>query len=312
MRVCNYSLIHQKLAVILILIFFSNCGEKPKDAEVDQIDGDMASLITDAKETANENWNISFLLDLSDRIDTAKYPNPAMEFYQRDASYILSIAKVFDAHLRSKPLRTWDDKIQIFFDPEPSNNNINVITQELKYQFTRQNATEDILEKFIGNYATNPTKIYELAIEDGRYVGSDTWGFFKNKVKPYCIESNHRNILVILTDGYIFHVDNKKIEGNRTSFLTPEEVRRKRLNDASWQAKFKNEDYGFIPAINGLATLEILVLNLNPSKYNAYEEDVLKAYWSDWFEQMGVKRYEIQTTDLPTNIEMIIKNFILR
>lgn len=296
------------LSSILISILVLHCAEEPKE---ERLDTEMVSFITDAKGTANENWNVSFLLDLSDRIDTMKYPNPAMEFYQRDAAYILSIAKIFDAHLRTKPLRTWNDKIQIYFDPEPSNRNINTISEELKYHFTRQNATKEILEEFIDKYASNPTKIYELAIENGRFVGSDTWGFFKNKVHPYCIEDQHRNVLIILTDGYIFHVDNKKIDGNRTSFLTPEEIRKRKLTDKSWRVKMEKEDFGFIPAGEQLENLEILVLNINPSTNSPYEEDVLRAFWTDWFEKMGVKRYEIQTSDLPSNTENIIKDFLL-
>ena len=296
------------LSALLTCLFFLQCAEEPKE---EHLDAKMASLITDAKGTAEENWNVGFLLDLSDRINPEKYPNPAMEFYQRDATYIGSIAELFNAHLRTKPIRTWNDKIQIYFDPEPSNGNINTISEELKYHFTRQNASKELLEEFLIRYALNPTKIYDLAIEDGRYVGSDTWGFFKNKVQPYCIDQQHRNILIILTDGYIFHINNKKTEGNRTSFLTPEEVRRKKLTDSSWRDRMEKEDFGFIPVGEGFDALEVLVLNINPSQNSPYEEDVLKAFWTDWFEKMGVKRYEIQRTDLPSNTEKIIKDFFL-
>lgn len=308
MKIELASPVNRMLPALLASLFFLQCAEEPKE---EPMDPEMVSLITNAKATAEENWNVSFLLDLSDRIDTVKYPNPAMEYYERDAAYILTIAELFNAHLRAKPLRSWNDKIQIYFDPEPSNSNINTISEELKYQFTRQNATQEILEEFLEKYTSNPKKIYELAIENGGYVGSDTWGFFKNKVKPYCVDQGHRNFLIILTDGYIFHINNKKTEGNRTSFLTPEDVRRKRLTDSSWRERMENEDFGFIPATAGLDNLEILVLNINPSTNSPYEEDVLRAYWIDWFEQMGVQRYEIQTTDLPSNTEKIIKDFLL-
>ena len=42
-----------------------------------------SSYIT-AQNKIPSNLNISVLLDLSDRIDTIKYSNPSMEFYQRD------------------------------------------------------------------------------------------------------------------------------------------------------------------------------------------------------------------------------------
>ena len=51
-----------------------------------------SSFIT-AQNNIPSNLNISVLLDLSDRIDTIKYSNPSMEFYQRDLGYLKSVAK---------------------------------------------------------------------------------------------------------------------------------------------------------------------------------------------------------------------------
>jgi hypothetical protein len=45
-----------------------------------------------------QNLNISFLLDLSDRIDPKKNP----DFYQRDLGYIKSIETAFVNHVKGK------------------------------------------------------------------------------------------------------------------------------------------------------------------------------------------------------------------
>jgi hypothetical protein len=66
----------------------------------------------------------------------------------------------------------------------------------------------------------------------------------------------------------------------------------------------------FIKANNDLSNLEILVLGINPDTKNPYEDEVIKAYWAKWFEAMQVKRYEIHTTELPSNMDKIIKDFI--
>ena len=54
-----------------------------------------------------------------------------------------------------------------------------------------------------------------------------------------------------------------------------------------------------------------MVLGINPDKKNPYEQDVVVKYWSDWFEAMKVNKYEIKSAGLPSNMDKIIKDFIL-
>lgn len=291
----------------IVVSFCVGCVEdNARDAAVKQKAIDVPS-----KNSSNENLNISFLLDLSDRINPEKYPNESMEYYERDAAYITSVSEAFDTHLRSKRVRAMDEKIQVFFDPEPKNSTINSISNQLKFHITRENASLELLDKVKSIYATKPEEIYKLAIADNKYVGSDTWRFFKTKVEDFCIEENHRNILVILTDGYIYHKDTQIKEENTTTYLTPQTIRGFTLNTADWKNKMDEKGYGFVSANSDLNNLEILVLGINPDKKNPYEEDVIMTYWKDWFEAMQVKRYELKTAGLPSNMDKLIKDFIL-
>ncbi|MCL6218196.1 hypothetical protein [Zunongwangia pacifica] len=253
---------------------------------------------------------MSLLLDLSDRINPEKYPNPSMEYYQRDAAYIQTVADAFKANVQQKKIILIDDQIQLFFAPEPSNPEINAISQDLKFSFNKANISNESLNLFEQHYKNLPTKIYELAILDDHYVGSDTWKFMNQKVKDYCIEENYRNILVILTDGYIYHKDNLREEGNQTTYLTPEFIRSKHLTANDWKRKYEENNYGFIPATNNLKNLEVLVLGINPDPKNDFEDDIIKRYWSDWLEAMGVANYKIYNADLPANMQQVITKFI--
>lgn len=257
-----------------------------------------------------QNLNISFLLDLSDRIDPNKYPNDAMEYYKRDAAYIKSVAEAMRHHLNSKRIRQINDKIQVFFEPEPSDPEINEISEKLKFNFSRHNISKDLLENFDENYNTYPTQIYNLAIEDNNYIGSDTWRFFKANIQDYCIEEGYRNVLVIMTDGYIYHKDTKIKKDNKTSYLTPEYIRSVGLNSNNWMELYNEKQFGYIKLDKDLSNLEVLVLGINPDPKNDYEEEVIKKYWSDWFEEMNVKKYKIMNADLPSNLDKIIKDFI--
>tara|TARA_B100000678_G_scaffold204024_1_gene171796 strand:- start:7676 stop:8599 length:924 start_codon:yes stop_codon:yes gene_type:complete len=296
-----------------ILFLFFACKSDPKSdssGALSNKEESRASAAHSVKPGAGKNLNISLLLDLSDRINPEKYPNPSMEYYQRDAAYIQTVATAFKANIQQKKIILIDDQIQLFFAPEPLNPEINTISKDLKYSFNKANISNDRLALFEQHYKELPTKIYELAILDDHYVGSDTWKFMNQKVKDYCISEDYRNILVILTDGYIYHKDNLRKEGNQTTYLTPEFIRSNHLIDNNWNQKYEEKNYGFIPANTKLNNLEVLVLGINPDAKNDFEDDVIKRYWSDWLESMGVVNYKIYNADLPSNMQQVINKFI--
>ncbi len=293
--------------LFLFLTFFHSCKN---DKELPVIPKVKSEINTVKLSSNRPNLNISILLDLSDRINPKKYPNSSMEYYLRDLGYVNSIAEAFETHLRNKRSITINDNIQLFLDPEPSDRSLNDKINKLKMSFTRNNATKESIILTSKNYDSITKLIYENAIKDNKYVGSDTWKFFKNKVKDYCIEDNSRNILIILTDGYIYHKDTKRKEHNKTTYLTQQSIRSSKLTDGNWETKFNENDFGFIPATDNLSNLEVLVLGINPDKKNQYEEDVIIKYWGNWLDNMGVVKYEIKLSDLPSNMDKLIKSYI--
>jgi len=302
-----------KTKIILLLPFitiflFTSCGcrnEKKKENTKE------TSTIKE-KTNKKENLNISILLDLSDRIDPKKHANPAMEFYKRDLGYIEAISKAFEKHLRSKPIKQDDDHIQVYFEPEPLNAEINDLAKKLKLSFTKDNTTKETIQKISSQYISAPNEIYNLAIKDQKYIGSDIWGFFKNKVNDYCIKPNHRNILFILTDGYMFHQDSKFMEGNKSSYLTPELVKHLKLSTSAYKEQIQKNGYGFVKSNDNLDNLEVVVLGINPAKGNPFEGDVISEYWINWLKEMKVKSPITKPipTDLPSNLESIIQKYI--
>lgn len=264
-----------------------------------------AAFVKESKAQPKQNLNISFLLDLSDRIDPKKNPG----IYQRDLQYIKSAQKAFLNHVRGKKMLLLKDQMQVFFNPLPNIPNINQLSQQLKVDFNPKTSKKDFvdIDKF---YTDNPAKIYQRAIKDGNYIGSDIWRFFKNNVREYCIKPHHRNILVILTDGYMYHKDSKIDVGGKSSYITPQFLSIKKLTTADYQSIMKKNNLGFIAFPYNLKELEIMVLGINSSVKNPYEEDVIKQYWADWFKAMKVKKFELRITDLPSSLDPIIENFI--
>ena len=264
------------------------------------------------KTKTSENYNISILLDLSDRISLQKNPNPTMEYYQRDLGYIKSVSEAFTQHLKTKRIRQIGDKMQLFFNPEPLDPEINSISKDLRIAIDKNNASKDLLNSINSSYASKTSKIYDSAIKDDHFIGSDIWNFFDTRVKDQCVENNYRNILIVLTDGYMYHENSVRTEGNRTSYITSKLIQKNVLNTSDWKKKFDDQDFGFIKIEDDLSNLEVLVLGINPDKNNPYEEKVIKAYWTKWFTEMKITHFELKNADLPSNMEKIIQDFILK
>lgn len=289
------------MTMSFLLILFFSCKEEPKKEEKE----------TAVKSSVSENYNISILIDLSDRISIKKNPNPTMEIFERDLGYIKSVSEAFTQHLKSKRMRQINDKMQLFFNPEPENSEINSISKELRISVDKDNASKKLLNSINDTYAVKTSKIYESAIKDDKYIGSDIWNFFDSKVQDQCIDKGCRNILVILTDGYIFYDGTQIKNGNLSNYLTPLLIKQNGLNTNDWKKKFDKENFGFITIDKDLSNLEVLVLGINPSKNNPFEEKVIKAYWNKWLSEMKIKHFEIKNADLPSNMDKIIKDFIL-
>lgn len=290
-----------KISILFLLVCFFSCKDETK----------TESKETSTKSSASENYNISILVDLSDRISLKKNPNPTMEIYQRDLGYIKSVSEAFTDHLKSKRMRQIDDKMQLFFNPEPENPEINSISKQLRITVNKDNASKKFLNSINNTYSSKTLKIYESAIKDDKYIGSDIWNFFDSKVQDQCIDKDFRNILIILTDGYMFYEGTQIKDGNLSSYLTPQLIKQNGLNTNNWQKKFDSENFGFIKVDTDLSNLEVLVLGINPSKNNPFEEKVIKAYWTKWLSEMKIKHFEIKNADLPSNMDKIIKDFIL-
>jgi len=99
---------------------------------------------------------------------------------------------------------------------------------------------------------------------------------------------------------------------SRTSYLTPQSLRKLQLNTTNWKEFIEKRNLGFIPATQDLDDLEVLVIGItDQNSENPYAPDIIKTYWSKWFDEMGIKRYKIKNADLPTNMEKVISDFIL-
>lgn len=258
--------------------------------------------------------NITILLDLSDRISVEKYPNNP-EHFERDLANVSYFAELFVNDMKKRGTFMAKGKLKVIFSPKPNDPNVNFYAEKLKVDLSNMSSKEkkEIHDNLTNTFMENLKPIYQSTLENGNYMGSDIWRFFKNDVKDYCVErdSNYRNILVIITDGYIYHIDSRDQEKNRYAYLLPKLISEKGLrSNPQWKALIESIDFGLITRRNDLDNLEVMVLEVFPSPQYKNDEDIIKTVLANWFSEMNVKRYVIYNSDLPEYTKQRINSFI--
>ncbi len=262
----------------------------------------------------SKQLNITFLLDLSDRIEPTKYPNTP-EHWKRDMAAVNVFVELFKNEMEKKGVYNAKGRMKVLFSPAPNDPSINKIAEKLDVDLksikpAQKKLVHDNIEQ---NFIENLRQIYDKTLDTKNYIGSDIWRFFKNDVKDLVIDNdpNYRNILVVITDGYVYHANTKIKEQNRYSYILPQTARSLGINRSDWKEKMEQKDFGLIVPCKDLNNLEVLILEINPSKSSsAYEEDILKAVLSKWFVEMGIAKFEIYKTDIPNTTKQRIFNFM--
>ncbi len=109
-----------------------------------------------------------------------------------------------------------------------------------------------------------------------------------------CIKDNARNIIIILTDGYLYQKGNTLKEGKSYNYILP--------------ATLEAGQESIIAKRKGLDNLEVLMLEVNPKK--ATDKTPMISLLKNWFSAMGVQHVEVYETDIPSNITAPIEKFL--
>lgn len=246
---------------------------------------------------APQPLNISVYLDLSDRLVRDLTPN---QMY-RDTAIINSLVDYFRSKTLGPTILKSENKMKVFFYPTPNDSEISTLAQGLSVDIGSKTGVErrKALDNMKGEFQKNLAQIYEETLKEQKWVGCDIWDFFSSKkVDNLCIKNGARNILVILTDGYIYAENNKIREGNAYSYILPQTL----AIDGSSLIDRRSGDLKD-------KWLEVLMLEINP--YQPNQRNKMVKVLEDWFSAMGIEKFVVAETDANlTNTETIIKNFL--
>lgn len=276
------------LAVIIACII--TCGGNNKKENTSDTDVEKNSTSKSA-----QPLNISIYLDLSDRLMREMSPSQK----DRDIAIVDYIADYFKAQTLGPEILQSKNSIKIFFYPAPNRSDIATLAEELNVDMQNYSGKDKriALEEMKDKFTRNLMAIYGKTMADKNWPGCDIWDFFSNKdVDVQCVREGFRNILVILTDGYLFDENHKLKEGSAYSYVLPQTL--------------QDPQSSLIIRRTGLENLEVRILEVNP--YDINHRDRLKSVLENWLKGMGVKEENITVsqTDLPNNIQTVIKSFL--
>lgn len=296
----KYQILFFTITLLVIPIISCNSVDKQKENERKNF-----------SDQHHKNLNVTILIDLSDRISIKKNPDQ----YKKDIKFINNVLDAFKAYLNKKGVVESEDKIKLIFYPLSMDELYQEIADSLNIDFGKYDFgyRKLIYENISSIYNRQLLKLYSVASNSKVYTGSDLFNYFKHRVVDDCIlpDSSFINLLIILTDGYIYDKNSVYRQDNKFSYLIPEaqHVRIfRKLNN--WEEHFEKNNYGLIPLNNDLSALSILVGEVQPIKYSPKDFDIIKKYWSEWLEKQKVKNYKIIKSDINTLNRDIIFNFI--
>lgn len=273
-----------KALLIIALVLLTACGGKGSSGE------DKTSSATTTR--SNKPLNVSIYLDLSDRLERQMVPSQK----DRDIEIVTYLTEIVKNHAVAQKILPSKDRIKVFFYPSPNDSKISLLSKDLEMDLSKAQPAEkkQMLLDFQEKFTTSLTKIYEATLSDKNWIGSDIWGFFKKQVDTYCIREDARNIIVILTDGYLFYEPNKLKNGDNYSYILPQTL--------------ANPNSGLIVSRQGLDNLEVLMLEVNPM--DPKHQDRMETILQNWFIGMGVQKFYVGETDQPSNTKLIIDKFL--
>ena len=278
------------IAALCVCFTFMCCGSKSNNAEV---------AVGNESEMSNQTsadlpLNISIYLDLSDRLKRDLTPSQK----DRDTAIVGYIADYFKAQTLGPKILQSKNCMKVFFYPAPEDTQIATLAGDLSVDMQKHQGVNKrvALENMRSKFNENLSLIYDMAIQANKFPGCDIWDFFSNKnVDVQCIRKGFRNILVILTDGYLYDENHKVLKGESATYITP--------------TMLKNPNFSLIVTRTGLDNLEVMILEVNP--YDMNHRDRLVSVLKNWLQNMGVKHENITIaeTALPTITQTVIESF---
>lgn len=273
----------------------------------------LANSGTDPPEEGSqiERLNVTVAIDLSSRIDPDSLPNQAV----RDKAAVNAVLDVFHQTVKQKLFIASNDRLAVELIPQKGNPRVFGYLDRLTINMgsTPVDERRQALDSLTADFQAYLDTLYAEATEIEKYWGADVHRYFEEFRVDTGASSGAptRNVLVVLTDGYVIAENNMYKEGCRTNYLNADLLDQFR-EQPSWEEEFETRDCGLIPARRDLGNLEVLVIGLRPRSY-FNEGEILRRYWRKWMREMNVHRFAIHSScTSPDDCRQLVRGFMDR
>jgi hypothetical protein len=299
---------------------------------------------------AIEHFNIIVAVDLSNRQDPTISPRPLND--ERIVKVLLD--NVYPTILNSGRSEGQQDRYTIEVVNKYLLSEFHVNSSALTFDFSKFKRQVDRIDylrnKLKGHTFSKDTAALMRefrairASARAKSYGADIWTFMEEGITRNAVlvthdnleydgesyEVNFRNILIILTDGYIeadlygakgckpekpkqcYYLSKSRIDEFRKSFL--------KSGKHNVEAYFPESGYGIVPVDNPvLKDMEVLVLELNDrskgkggnATIHPTDLEIMGHFWTDWLHASSVKKVELwPIMARPEDVESVILNFL--
>lgn len=244
--------------------------------------------------------NLIIVPDLSLRIiDTLNNSDQI----KNDTTLLSSIWRNFALQTRLK-MDSKDRLIIDVTDEGQAGGSFRTIANELIFDLSEHhNKSNRIYFDAVGNrFNLNIAKLYSLAEKNP--IGADYHYYFEQRLPKHLKKStlydNYRNILIIISDGYL---ESQKAERTGTWAYTGTFAERTIVSNQLRSGKSYKEALSLLKPIPDCSThfpdLEVLILETNPRTTRSEQEPndpgtvndftIMKSQWANWFKSLDVK-----------------------
>jgi capsular polysaccharide biosynthesis protein len=224
------------------------------------------------------NLNVIIVPDLSNRIID---PENNADQIRRDSVIINSICESFENNVKTK--MNSNDKLLIdITDRKQAGGRLGELADTIMYDLSgfREKINKLYFQDKREQFKLGVQKLYEAAynfeLKNPKGGGADFVSYFstklKSKIQKSTVDDTYRNVLIILTDGYL---EATKPNGEIVSYIkvNPEDI----LETSG--VRFKD--------------LEVFILEMNRKKSaDDLEEIKIKKWWFKWLKSMNIKNFE--------------------
>lgn len=313
--------------MFLWLLITSFCSSVFKESKLGGR-GSNSQLTTD-------HFNITICSDLSNRLNGNLYPKVVSDI---DIVQVITEC-IYPKILNHKRSMNQLDQFRIGFINKRQINAYSASTRAMdidfakfKTQGARINYLRNNFKKDKDYFLREFKRIHDNAVKNP--FGSDIWTYMQQGVDGFVVnkevsvskigntrfQNKYRNILILLTDGYIETVFNNKgydLTGRKIKEFRKQFKRSDEKNIGNFYRK--NPIYKMEPLTNPLLKdLEVLVLELydrtdtnSGASEHPTDMEIMKLIWSDWLKESKVKRVELHSKfSNKSETEKVIMKFL--